>query len=304
MAHETAGDPVSGLKWTRRSTERIAAELRALGIAVCARTVARLLKQMDFSLRVNHKKRCCGTLHPHRDAQFGRIAALRERCAAEGIPIISIDTKKKELVGSFKNPGVKWDREPVRVNDHDFRSDADAIAVPYGVYDVQANAGTMFVSTSHDTPGFAVDCVETGWRTEGCQRYADAKHLTILADGGGSNGCACRAWKFDLQHKLCNRHGLSVTVAHYPTGASKWNPIAHRLFSESSKHWAARPLDSIQTILNYIRTTTTSTGLRVSARRVRKVYNKGIKITDAQMSQLKITKDKDLPRWNYTIAPA
>ena len=259
---------------------------------------------MDFSLRVNHKKRCCGTPHPNRDAQFERISELRERCAAEGIPIISIDTKKKELVGTFKNLGVKWDREPLLVNDHDFRSDADAIAVPYGVYDVQANAGTMFVSTSHDTPGFAVDCVETWWCTEGCQRYADAKHLTILADGGGSNGCVCRAWKFDLQHKLCNRHGLSVTVAHYPTGASKWNPIEHRLFSEISKHWAARPLDSIQTILNYIRTTTTSTGLRVTARRVRKVYNKGIKITDAQMSQLKITKDKDLPRWNYTIAPA
>ena len=162
----------------------------------------------------------------------------------------------------------------------------------------------MFVSTSHDTPGFAVDCVETWWRTEGCQRYAEARHLTILADGGGSNGCVCRAWKFGLQHQLCNRHGLTVTVAHYPTGASKWNPIEHRLFSEISKHWAGQPLDSLETILNYIRTTTTATGLRVRAEQLCKVYPKGIKITDAQMKQLKVTKDKDLPRWNYTIQPA
>ena len=152
MAHETAGDPISGLKWTRRTTERIATELRSLGIEICARSVARLLKQMDFSLRVNHKQRCCGTPHPNRDAQFERISALRERCATQGSPIISIDTKKKELVGAFKNPGAKWDREPVRVNDHDFRSDADALAVPYGIYDVQANLGTVFVSTSHDNP--------------------------------------------------------------------------------------------------------------------------------------------------------
>ena len=304
MAHETAGDPISGLKWTRRTTERIATELRALGIEICARTVARLLKQMDFSLRVNHKQRCCGTPHPNRDAQFERISALRQRCATQGSPIISIDTKKKELVGAFKNPGAKWDREPVRVNDHDFRSDADARAVPYGIYDVQANLGTVFVSTSHDTPGFAVDCVETWWRTEGYQRYAEARHLTILADGGGSNGCVCRAWKYGLQHQLCNRHGLTVTVAHYPTGASKWNPIEHRLFSEISKHWAGQPLDNLETILNYIRTTTTATGLRVRAEQLCKVYPKGIKITDAQMKQLKVTKDKDLPRWNYTIQPA
>ena len=304
MAHETAGDPISGLKWTRRTTERIATELRALGIEICARSVARLLKQMDFSLRVNHKQRCCGTPHPNRDAQFERISALRQRCATQGSPIISIDTKKKELVGAFKNPGAKWDREPVRVNDHDCRSDADARAVPYGIYDVQANLGTVFVSTSHDTPGFAVDCVETWWRTEGCQRDAEARHLTILADGGGSNGCVCRAWKYGLQHQLCNRHGLTVTVAHYPTGASKWNPIEHRLFSEISKHWAGQPLDSLETILNYIRTTTTATGLRVRAEQLCKVYPKGIKITDAQMKQLKVTKDKDLPRWNYTIQPA
>lgn len=302
MMHETAGDPMSGLKWTRRTTGKIATELARLGIEVCSRTVARLLKQMDFSLRVNHKK-LCGVSHPHRDAQFARIAELRERCAAECSPLISVDTKKKELVGAFKNAGAKWDRNPVLVKDHDFRSEADGIVVPYGIYDLRDNAGTMFVGTSYDTPAFAADCVEKWWRTEGRKRYPKAKNLTILADSGGSNGCVCRAWKFGLQHALCNRHDLSVVVAHYPTGTSKWNPIEHRLFSEISKNWAGRPLDSHDTILNYLRTTTTAAGLRVRAHLVRRHYTKGVKITDAQMRQLHITKDDDIPRWNYTIEP-
>ena len=170
MKHETAGDPMSGLKWTRRTTTKIAAELQSLGIQVSARTIAGLLKQMGFSLRVNHKK-LSGSSHPDRDAQFSRIAELRECCAAGHLPVISVDTKKKELVGAFKNQGAKWDREPVHVNDHDFRSKADGIAVPYGVYDLQANRGTLFVGSSYDTPEFAVDCVENWWRIEGRLRY-------------------------------------------------------------------------------------------------------------------------------------
>ncbi len=303
MKHETAGDPMTGLKWTRRTTAKIAAELHELGIIVSDRTVAALLKTMGFSLRVNHKK-LSSTAHPQRDAQFARIAELRERCASENTPVISVDTKKKELVGMFKNPGAKWDREPVLVNDHDFRSDAQALAVPYGIYDLQANTGTVFIGTSYDTPGFAVDCVEKWWRIEGCKRYPRVKHLTILADSGGSNGCACRAWKFGLQHQLCERHRLTVTVAHYPPGASKWNPIEHRLFSELSKNWAARPLDSLETILKYARTTATTTGLSVRAHLVRKRYHKGVKISDKQMRQLTITTDHALPRWNYIIQPA
>jgi len=303
MKHDTAGDPMSGLKWTCRTTAKVAAELRSVGIAVSDRTVAKLLKKMGFSLRVNHKK-LSGCAHPDRDAQFGRIAELRERCAVDHLPIISIDTKKKELIGSFKNPGVTWDREPVLVNDHDFRSEADGIAVPYGVYDLHANTGTLFISTSYDTPGFAVDCVEKWWRTEGRKRYPGAKCLAILADGGGSNASASRAWKFGLQRQLCDRHGLSVTVAHFPTGASKWNPIEHRLFSELSKNWAGRPLDCLETILNYARTTTTTTGLRVKAHLVRRRYKKGVKITDDQMRDLALCKDDTLPRWNYTIQPA
>ena len=302
MKHETAGDPMSGLKWTRRTTTKIATELKSLGIQVSDRTVAGLLKKMGFSLRVNHKK-LSGSSHPDRDAQFSRIAELRECCAAEHLPVISVDTKKKELVGTFKTQGAKWDREPELVNDHDFRSNADGIAIPYGVYDLQANCGTLFVGTSYDTPEFAVDCVENWWRIEGRLRYPDADTLTILADGGGSNGSNCRAWKSGLQRRLCNRHGLTVTVAHYPPGTSKWNPIEHRLFSELSKNWAGRPLDSLETILKYARTTTTRTGLRVRARLINRCYKKGIKITDAEMKALVIKRDGTLPKWNYEIRP-
>ena len=272
MAHETAGDPVSGLKWTHRTTAKIADELHRLGIHLCPQTVARLLKAMGYSLRVNHKK-LAGASHPNRDRQFRHITELRQRCAADNIPLISVDTKKKELVGTFRNPGAKWDRSPELVNDHDFRSDAEGLAVPYGIYDPRANAGTVFVGRTADTPAFAVDCIEKWWRTEGRKHYPEAKTLQILADGGGSNSCTARAWKFNLQHRLCNRHGLRVRVAHYPPARHvevEQLPIEHRLFCEISKNWAGRPLDSYETILKYLRTTRTSTGLRVRAHLVRR----------------------------------
>ena len=268
MDHETAGDPVRGLKWTRRTTAKVAAELCKLGTGICARTVARLLKKMGFSLRVNHKKRA-GASHPNRDDQFQHIAELRERCAVDNTPVISVDTKKKELVGAFKNAGAKWDHSPERVNDHDFPSAAEGRAIPYGIYDVRANAGTVFVGQTADTPAFAVDCIEKWWRTEGHKHYPEAEALQILADGGGSNSCTARAWKFNLQHRFCNRHRLRVTVAHYPPATSKWNPIEHRLFCAVTKNWAGRPLDSYETILKYLRTTRTATGLRVRAHLVR-----------------------------------
>ena len=172
-----------------------------------------------------------------------------------------------------------------------------------GVYDVQANRGTVFVGTTYDTPYFAVDAVEKWWRTEGRDRYRDAGHLAILADGGGSNSATSRVWKYGLQTRVCDRHRLNVTVAHYPSGASKWNPIEHRLFSEISKNWAARPLDSYETILRYLRTTTTTTGLRVRAHLVRKPYTKGVKITRDQMNELGLANDDALPKWNYTLQP-
>ena len=211
MAAETAGDPMTGLKWTRRTTARIAAELHSPGIEVCPRTVARLLGTMGFALRVNHKKRA-GASHPDRDAQFQHIAGLRRHCAAENLPIVSVDTKKKELVGNFKNPGAKWDRTPQLVRDHDFRSEAHGIAIPYGVYDPQANAGAVFVGSSFDTPAFAVDCIEKWWRTEGRRRNPGTSQLHILADSGGSNSCTSRAWKYHLQQRLCGPVGRKNSI--------------------------------------------------------------------------------------------
>lgn len=306
MRHETAGDPITGLKWTHKTTAKVSAELQAGGIDVSARTVARLLDSMDYSLRVNHKKlaRVSKTTPKTRNAQFEHIAVLREDFADRGLPVISVDTKKKELVGRFKNAGESWEQEPVLVNDHDFLSEADGKVIPYGVYDVRANLGAVVIGTTHDTAQFAIDSIEWWWLEEGRARYPGAQELLILADGGGSNAATNRAWKHGLYHQLARRHGLTVTVAHYPPGTSKWNPIEHRLFSEISKNWAGRPLSSIETVLNYIRSTKTKTGLRVTAHLLDREYASGVKITDAEMRDLAITRHDDLPRWNYTIAPA
>jgi len=305
MQPETAGDPITGLKWSHKTTAKVAAELQASGIDVSPRTVARLLDSMGYSLRVNHKKlsRVSKTTPTIRNAQFERIAGLREAYAKRGLPVISVDAKKKELVGHFKNPGETWEQKPVLVNDHDFLSEADGKAIPYGIYDVGANLGTVVVGTTHDTAQFAIDSIEKWWIDEGHARYSHAQELLILADGGGSNGATNRAWKHGLHHQLARRHGLTVTVAHYPPGTSKWNPIEHRLFSEISKNWAGRPLSSFETVLNYIRSTKTQTGLRVTAHLLDREYSTGVKITDAQMRELPLTRYEDLPRWNYTVAP-
>jgi hypothetical protein len=302
MKNDTAGDPMNGMKWTRKTTEKLAVELRSLGINVCGRTVARLLTKLGFSLRVNHKKRSNGS-PKERDAQFGQIAELRDICAKHGIPLISVDTKKKELVGQFRNPGRTWQQEAIGVNDHDFPSLSKGKGIPYGILDIPANRGFVFVGTSRDTPQFATDCIEKWWRLEGKARYPNAIELVILADAGGSNGYRPRGWKYGLHRNLCLRHGLTVTVAHYPPGASKWNPIDHRLFSEISKNWAGRPLDSYETILKYIRTTKTKTGLRVRARLVDRVYETKVRIPDRQLSQLGIDRAPLLSQWNYTLTP-
>lgn len=293
---------MSGLKWTRKTTAKIAGELGLAGFPVSPNTVARLLKQLDFRLRANEKKisRCSPA---DRDAQFQRIAGLRQSFAAEGRPIASIDTKKKEQVALFKNAGKEWALERRPVMDHDFPSDAKGVAIPYGIYLPVPNVGTVFVGTSHDTPEFAVGCLEAWWRQDGRELFPSTDHLLILADGGGSNASRSRAWKYFLQEQLCDQHRLTVTVAHYPSGASKWNPIEHRLFSEISKNWAGVPLESYETILNYISTTATTTGLRVQSTLVDKVYETGIKISDKQMASLAIEYFSPLPRWNYTIKP-
>jgi Rhodopirellula transposase DDE domain len=302
MEHDTAGDPMTGIRWTRRTTEKIATELAALGIEVCANTVAKLLKELDYRLRVNHKK-LSGKTDPDRDAQFAYIAAQRQSFASRGLPIISVDSKKRELVGNFKNPGATWSQKPTLVNDHDFRSHAEGIALPYGIYDLAANHGCLFVGTTHDTPAFAVDNLARWWNYHGRRRYPDADQLLVLADSGGSNAARTRAWKHCLQTKLCDRHRLTVTVCHYPTSASKWNPIEHRMLSELSKNWAGRPLDSYQTILNYAHTTRTKTGLRINAYLVQTDYPTGVKISDAEMYQLQLRPHHTQPARNYTISP-
>ena len=306
MEAETAGDPITGLKWTRRTTAKIAMELKTVDINVSQKTVARLLKQLGFSLRVNHKKiaRTVNVSPLERDAQFSHIAELRELCAARNVPVISVDSKKKEIIGNFKNAGQTWNRKPVAVNDHDFRSESDGIATPFSIYDLKYNTGFVCVGTSHDTPQFAVESIARWWSRVGKRRYPNAQELVILADAGGSNGPRCRMWKYELYKRLCNHYGLTVTVSHYPSGASKWNPVEHRLHSEISKNWAGQPLESLETILNYINTTTTSTGLKVQASLVKKKYEKGVKISNAKFYKIPIMYDNALPRWNYSLMPS
>jgi len=302
MKHDVAGDPCKGSKWTRRTTRKIAKELRAVDIHVSSRTVARILKNLDYSLRVNHKKVSRGSGR-ERNEQFEYISEQRSSFAERNLPIVSIDSKKKELVGNFKNPGKTWERNPELVNDHDFRSDAEGMATPYGIYDVRANRGAVFVGTSYDTPQFAAENIARWWEAEGLERYPGATELLVLADGGGSNGPRNRAFKYALQTRLCDAHGISVTLCHYPTGASKWNPIEHRLFSEISKNWAGCPLRSYETIVKYISTTRTETGLRVTAHLVDREYPKGVRIPDALMATLDIGPHDTQPLRNYTIHP-
>jgi hypothetical protein len=299
---------VHGLKWTRRTTRKIARELRRLNIRISAKTVGRLLKAMGFSLRVNHKTLESGNKNPPprrvRNRQFKYIKQKREEFASRGSPIVSADTKKKELVGNFKNHGMSWERKPYPVKDHDFRSDAEGMAIPYGIYDTQANLGFVMVGTSHETPAFAVDAIVLWWKARGRSMYPKTDELLILADCGGGNSARARAWKYHLQHQLCDPYRLTVTVCHYPPGASKWNPIEHQLFSHISNNWAGKPLESYETVVKYARTTQTTCGLQVSARLVQKNYDKGEKISHAEMEKLLLRRHKTLPSWNYTLAPS
>jgi hypothetical protein len=257
---------------------------------------------MDYKLRVN-RKQIATSKSPFRNSQFLHIAGQRQRYADQGLPVISVDTKKKELIGAFKNPGAAWDRQPRPVNDHDFRSDASALAVPRGLYDTGANCGAVFVGTSHDTPAFAADTLAQWWLNEGRSRYPQAQELLLLADGGGSNGWRCHAWKKALQDRVCNPFGLTVTVSHYPPGTSKWNPIEHRLFSQITRNWAGQPLTDMETMLNFIRTTKTDTGLSVTAYLFPGEYDTGIKFSKAEIRELNIVKHDTLGQWNYSLRP-
>lgn len=293
---------MTGLKWTRKTTRKISAELGKAGLSISHTTVARLLDQLDYRLRVNHKK-IAGNGHPQRNTQFEYIATQRRRCGRRTIPLISVDTKKKEVVGPFKNAGTVWSRQPRAVRDHDFRSEGIGMAVPYGIYDVGANRGAVFVGTSHDTADFALDSIVAWWQAEGSTRYPNAKEVFILADNGGSNGSTHHAWKYALQHKLADPFGLTLTVCHYPPATSKWNPIEHRLFAQISRNWAGEPLCSYDTIINFIRTTTTETGLQVTATILEGDYPTGVKIAKREMKQLSIQPHRVCPQWNYTVHP-
>lgn len=308
MREETAGDPITGLKWSRKATEKISIELRKRGIDVGPKTVARLLVKMGFTMKTCRKNiESARSRKPgyrkRRDSQFKKITRLRAKFKRVGAPTISIDSKKKEKVGNFKNDGTTWRKKAKEVLDHDFPSDAEGKAIPYGIYDTRKNKALVVVGTSSETPEFAVDAIEKWWLLVGRQDYKKAKRILILADCGGGNGNRATVWKRDVQEKLCNRHGLAVTVCHYPPGASKWNPIEHRVFSAISKNWSGVPLVSNETVLNYLRTTTTDTGLTVKSVLNRGIYLKGKKATKSELANLKISRDTELPDWNYTIRP-
>lgn len=288
--------------WTGQRLEQISGHLKQLGLSVCPNTVRRLLDELGYALHANRKS-LSGPQSPDRDCQFQYIRHQREQFTQHGLPIISVDTKKKEQVGRFKNAGRIWSREPLPVNDHDFPSLASGVAIPRGLYDMQANRGSVLVGTSHDTPEFAVDAIVDWWRDEGQRRYGQAAELLILADSGGSSGARCRLWKYALQGKLVDPYGLALTVCHYPTGASKWNPVEHRLFSEMSKHCAGQPFTDYATIVRLIAGTRTRTGLQVNCALSAKHYPTKIKVSDDQMGALDLLEHTVLPEWNYTLFP-
>ena len=302
MEEDTAGDPMSTKKWSRKDTRLISRDMKARGVSVCPNTAGKLLKDQDYSLRLNRKS-IAETQHPDRNSQFEIIAEFRRRFEDAGEPIISVDTKKKELIGNFKNPGRTWAKNGEAVLTHDFRSDAKAIASPYGLYEPIWNLGTVVVGTSSDTPEFAVDCLDMWMSQFGWQRYLRMKEILILCDSGGSNGYRSRFWKYGLHTTIAKRHGVTVTVCHYPPGTSKWNPIEHRLFSFISMEWAGHPLRSLDVMLDYIRGTTTKTGLKVAALLNDKHYSKGKKISDSAFRQIPLRRHSELPAWNYMIFP-
>lgn len=307
MKHDVAGDPISGLRWTRKTRLKVAQQLTKSGIPIGTTTVGVLLKKMKFSLRVNRKKLCAGNQTPEkrrvRNQQFAYIRQKREQFTKQGYPVVSVDTKKKEMIGNFKNNGAAWEQESRPVNDHDFLSDATGKGIPRGLYDVNKNTGFVCVGTSHDTAEFAVDSMVSWWQQIGSSEYKNATQLLIHADTGGSNAARSNMWKYYLQKKICDPYKLSVTVCHYPTGASKWNPIEHRLFGPISKNWEGIPLRTLETVLKYIRTTATKTGLKAIALLNRKKYETKQKLTKEQAGELNIQYHSHLPNWNYTIKP-
>lgn len=299
---ETAGDSSSDQKWVRSSLRQLSRCLVEAKHPASPPTVGRLLKEQGYSLKANVKTKS-GKDHPDRNKQFEYIETQKQAFRASGLPIISVDTKKKELIGDFKNAGRAWCQEPEHVNVHDFPQDAVGRAVPYGIYDLIHTRGCVYVGTSADTPQFAVDAIAAWWEKEGSAAFPEADQLLILADAGGSNGYRPRVWKQQLQEQLSDLCRLAVTVCHYPTHCSKWNPIDHRLFSHISINWAGKPLRTLDIMLAYIRGTTTTTGLTVKAFLLEGVYETGQRVSDAEMKRLNLERHTVCPDWNYTFRP-
>jgi len=321
MRYETAGDPMTGLLWTKKTCGKICDELASCGIVVCPKTVGKILKELNYSLKCNSKKVANGgrklTKEEKKasDEQFAYIAKLRDEFFKKGLPIISCDTKKKELIGNFKNPGTRYRKEADLVYDHDFMSYAVGKASPYGLYDMVRNEGFVYVAqalwdkknkrfTSKETPELAAESVARWWKDYGQRRYPDCKEILIFVDAGGSNGYRPHMWKLKLYQEVAVKLGLTVTVCHYPPGKSKWNPIEHKLFSEISKNWQGTPLTSFETVIKYLRRTKTKTGLRVKARLITKIYRSGKSVSRKEFQQIDITHHDVAPKLNYTIASA
>ena len=300
----TRGDPESPLRWTCKSLRQLEAELVQQGYSVSHTSIGALLKKFGYSLQGN-RKTLEGADHPDRNAQFEYINARVEDALRRGQPVISVDTKKKELVGQFKNGGKEWrpEGEPEKVNVYDFVDKELGRANPYGVYDLAHNTGWVSVGTDHDTASFAVATIRRWWLAMGAPLYPDVKELLITADGGGSNGSRVRLWKLELQ-QLSDELGIPIRVSHFPPGTSKWNKIEHRLFSYISMNWRGQPLISHEVIVNLITATTTRKGLKVRAELDPKLYPKGIKVTDEELAAICIVRDEFHGEWNYTIVPS
>ena len=300
---QTRGDPASALRWICKSTRTIAAELGRQHHPVSHMKVAQILHDLDYSLQRNRKTEE-GADHPDRDAQFRHINVAVKRCLRQGIPVISVDTKKKELIGNYHNAGQQWraTKQPTAVQGHDFPSPQVPRAYPYGIYDIGRNAGFVNVGTDHDTGAFAVASIRGWWRMEGRRLYPDAKKILITADGGGSNGWRLRLWKLELQ-KFADQTALDIAVSHFPPGTSKWNKIEHRLFSFISSNWRGEPLRDYETIVNLIAGTTTAKGLTVTCRLDRRKYPTGRAVSDEEMQRVNLEPNKFHGEWNYHIKP-
>jgi hypothetical protein len=300
---ETRGDPESPLRWICKSTRTLAAQLTRQKHPISHVKLAQLLHEQGFSLQSNRKTEE-GADHPDRDAQFRHINTQVKRALAQGTPVISVDTKKKELLGNYDNRGQQWrpTKKPVQVNGHDFPGPDVPRAFPYGVYDLDRNTGFVNVGTNHDTGAFAVASIRGWWRAEGRRLYPQSRNLLITADGGGSNGSRLRLWKLELQ-TLADETGLAIAVCHFPPGTSKWNKIEHRLFSFISSNWRGEPLRDYETIVQLIARTTTAKGLKVTCRLDRRKYPTGRRVTDEEMKWVNLERNAFHGDWNYTIRP-